>query len=171
MSQQPTQPPRRKRGAPTQGVNPDHTGNIGDMTFDNDRAYYHDGATSGGRAIAYLDDLPDLSKIDYIVESAHNLSGPGYTRGWYKIYKSGWAEIGGMANAIPGLNDTITVVLPFNMPIENRTVFLTPQRNDVGWATANLRSQAINNIQLKAGNAGSGMQAPHNTYFLVVGHL
>ena len=61
--------------------------------------------------------------IDYVVESQEPTSGNGYT--WYRLYKSGWVEQGGILqeDSIPaGSNSEQTLTLPIEMADTNYTV-------------------------------------------------
>jgi hypothetical protein len=50
--------------------------------------------------------------VDFIVQSARNLTGTGYTNGWYEIYKSGRIKQGGRTTS----NTSGTIVFPLPMP-------------------------------------------------------
>lgn len=69
------------------------TGAIGEITMDttNNTLRIHDGATVGGTALAKQN---DLDNADYIIESQSPNAENNYS--WYRKYKSGWIEQGGI---------------------------------------------------------------------------
>jgi hypothetical protein len=92
--------------------NNDFTGLPGEVTMDMESRTLrlHDGETVGGISLAKLEDIPefpDLSDIDYVVEST-----PKGSKNWYRKYKSGWVEIGGTTE---GGKSDYTINLPFRM--------------------------------------------------------
>ena len=66
-----------------------------------------------GKANIDLSNTP--ANIDYVIESQEPTAGNGYT--WYRKYKSGWVEQGGVSN---GLNAVVT--LPVEMADTNYTL-------------------------------------------------
>jgi hypothetical protein len=80
-----------KRGTTAQ--NDAYKGAAGELTADMDskQLRLHDGTTTGGSVIGG-------DGTDYVVEYATGLSGTNYTNGWYRKYKSGWVEQGGVYN-------------------------------------------------------------------------
>lgn len=83
-----------RRGSAAEHEN--FTGAIGEITMDttNNTLRVHDGVTAGGTALAKQSELPDLSGADYVVESQLPTAQNNYT--WYRKYKSGWVEQGGI---------------------------------------------------------------------------
>lgn len=77
-----------RRGTTVQ--NDAFTGAIGELTMDTDtkQLRLHDGATLGGVKI------PSDATADYVVEFQAPTAGNNYT--WYRKYKSGWVEQGGL---------------------------------------------------------------------------
>ena len=71
------------------------TGAIGEITMDttNKTLRVHDGSTLGGTVLAKQNEIPDLTNVDYVVESQLPSAQNGYS--WYRKYKSGWIEQGG----------------------------------------------------------------------------
>lgn len=80
--------PKRGDGA----VNDAYTGVPGEITVDMDAktVRVHDGETTGGIAMARVADVNG----DWVVESQLPTAENNYT--WYRKYKSGWVEMGGM---------------------------------------------------------------------------
>ena len=80
--------PKRGDGA----VNDAYTGVPGEITVDMDAktVRVHDGETTGGVAMARVTDTIG----DWVVESQLPTAENNYT--WYRKYKSGWVEMGGM---------------------------------------------------------------------------
>ena len=85
-----------RRGSATAHTN--FTGAIGEITMDttNKTLRVHDGETVGGIKLAKQSEIPDLTNIDYVVESQLPTAENNYT--WYRKYKSGWVEQGGVWN-------------------------------------------------------------------------
>ncbi|MBQ4070588.1 MAG: hypothetical protein IJD52_04440 [Alphaproteobacteria bacterium] len=89
------------------------TGKIGEVTMDTDNKTLrvHDGETVGGTALAKQSEIPDLTPYDYVIEWQTPTADNNYT--WYRKYKSGWVEQGGV---LGGLNNSrITIPLPVEM--------------------------------------------------------
>lgn len=86
-----------RRGSATAHTN--FTGAIGEITMDttNKTLRVHDGETPGGTVLAKKSEIPDLTNIDYIVESQLPTAENNYT--WYRKYKSGWVEQGGYVSS------------------------------------------------------------------------
>ena len=74
------------------------TGQIGEITMDTDSKSLriHDGETPGGTPMARRDEIPDLTPFDYVVEWQRPTAENNHT--WYRKYKSGWVEQGGISN-------------------------------------------------------------------------
>lgn len=77
-------------------ANDNFTGAIGEVTMDttNNTLRVHDGQTVGGTVLAKQDEIPDLSPYDYVIEWQMPTAENNYT--WYRKYKSGWVEQGGI---------------------------------------------------------------------------
>ncbi len=89
------------------------TGAIGELTMDttNKTIRVHDGTTAGGTVLAKQSEIPDLTNVDYVIETQLPTAENNYT--WYRKYKSGWVEQGGILNA--GGTSAVTVSLPITM--------------------------------------------------------
>lgn len=112
------------RGTTEQNNN--FTGATGAMTYDTDTKglRVHDGSTKGGV------EVPTAAMADYVIywDSAdatdHSHAKPGVStptnHGWYRYYKSGWVEQGGI---IANLTDKVArIVFPIIMADENYTI-------------------------------------------------
>lgn len=132
---------KRRRGTTAQ--NDAFTGAEGEIVVDTEKhtLRVHDGATLGGFEMARQADLndkaatsyvdtqllskanTDLSNVpdnyDYVVESQMPTADNGYT--WYRKYKSGWVEQGGIDSTGAG---TKTITLPIVMK-DNNYIILT----------------------------------------------
>lgn len=129
----------------------DFIGAIGEITMDTEQntLRIHDGKTPGGIPLARANDIPDISEIiskieemgdntstlpddiDYVTEYASGLTGTNYTNGWYRKYKSGWIEQGGLLNPNAGTTN-ITVPLIIEMADTNYSGTLTSLVNYSG---------------------------------------
>lgn len=104
-----------RRGSATDHAN--FTGAIGEITMDttNKTLRVHDGETAGGIKLAKQSEIPSEQTLpdnyDFVIESQIPTAENNYT--WYRKYKSGWVEQGGVINA--GGTSAITVVLPITM--------------------------------------------------------
>ena len=83
-----------KRGSGAE--NNAYVGMSGEVTVDTDAKTLrvHDGTTAGGVQIARIDDIPDVATADYVVAWQDPTEQNNYT--WYRKYKSGWVEQGGV---------------------------------------------------------------------------
>ena len=104
------------------GTAVEHTnfiGAIGEITMDttNKTLRVHDGETLGGTIIAKKSEIPDLTNADYVVETQLPTTENNYT--WYRKYKSGWIEMG-------GISSENTITFPVNFTNTNYTVICTP---------------------------------------------
>lgn len=118
-----------RRGSATAHTN--FTGAIGEITMDttNKTLRVHDGETPGGTILAKQSEIPtvpDLSTADYVVESQAPTSDNNYT--WYRKYKSGWVEQGGVIN--PTNSTGLVINLPVSMANSNYTCCISPAGND-----------------------------------------
>ena len=77
-------------------ANDNFIGAIGEVTMDttNNTLRVHDGETLGGTVLAKQDEIPDLSPFDYVIAWQNPTAENNYT--WYRKYKSGWVEQGGV---------------------------------------------------------------------------
>ncbi|MBQ8294105.1 MAG: hypothetical protein IJX89_01840 [Alphaproteobacteria bacterium] len=86
------------------------TGAAGELTVDTttNTVRVHDGLTPGGTPLARADSVPtDLSSADYVVAYQSSTAENNYS--WYRRYKSGWIEQGGISN-VAGIN----FLIPFS---------------------------------------------------------
>lgn len=115
----------------TTAQNEAFTGAEGVLTYDSDKKdiRIHDGTTAGGF------EIPSSSVMaDYVVywDSAdstdHSHAKPGVStptdNGWYRVYKSGWVEQGGIVPEPPEL-ELITVTIPVEMQDTSYGVWVT----------------------------------------------
>ncbi len=103
-----------RRGTTSEHTN--FTGAIGEITMDTDTKTIrvHDGTTVGGVPLARRDEIPATyqfpDNMDYVVEMQKPTAANNYA--WYRKYKSGWIEQGGIANTP---QQWISITLPHNM--------------------------------------------------------
>lgn len=107
------------------------TGQIGEITMDTDSKSLriHDGETPGGTPMARRDEIPDLTPFDYVVEWQMPTTENNHT--WYRKYKSGWVEMGGILT-FPTAGTSITTKT-INFPIEMANTNYTAQPTPI-WA-------------------------------------
>ena len=121
-----------RRGTSTEHEN--FTGAIGEITVDttNKTLRVHDGQTLGGTILAKQSEIPDLSAADYVIDWQLPSAENGYT--WYRRYKSGWIEQGGVYDI--GSDTTsangYTVSLPVTMANTHYTIMITSGGNNIG---------------------------------------
>ena len=97
----------------TAAENNNFTGAPGEITVDTttNTLRVHDGQTLGGTALARADSVTDMTGADYVIDWQSPTADNGYT--WYRKYKSGWVEQGGVVSTtVLGFN---TVTLPTEM--------------------------------------------------------
>ncbi|MBP5708000.1 MAG: hypothetical protein J6W79_03320 [Alphaproteobacteria bacterium] len=105
-----------RRGTATEHEN--FTGAVGEVTMDttNKTLRVHDGQTAGGIPLAKQSEIPDLTNADCVLETQLPTAENNYT--WYRKYKSGWVEQGGIVST-GRLNDgaasSQTVTFPITM--------------------------------------------------------
>ena len=97
------------------------TGAVGEITMDttNKTLRVHDGETAGGTILAKRSEIPEIANADYVVASQLPTSENNYT--WYRKYKSGWVEQGGIKKLISN-NSNYSQALPIEMSDTNYTV-------------------------------------------------
>lgn len=129
-----------RRGTSTEHEN--FTGAIGEITMDttNKTLRVHDGTTAGGTVLAKQSEIPDLSAADYVIESQLPTSDNNYI--WYRKYKSGWVEIGGVSgnftNTGSSTGSSKTITLPIEMADTKYQVCLSrTQDSSLGNGNAN----------------------------------
>ena len=99
-----------RRGTAAEHAN--FTGVIGEVTMDttNKTLRVHDGTTAGGTILAKQSEIPDIANADYVTEWQTPNSENDYV--WYRKYKSGWVEQGGIISG-NGTNQTITLPVEY----------------------------------------------------------
>lgn len=100
------------------------TGAVGEVTVDttNNTLRVHDGQTVGGTAMARADTVTDMTGTDYVIAWQMPTAANNYT--WYRKYKSGWVEQGGIAEG----TGPRMAALPIEMADTNYFVSITPHR-------------------------------------------
>lgn len=96
------------------------TGAPGEITVDttNNTLRVHDGQTTGGTTLARADAVTDMTGTDYVVAWQSPTADNNYT--WYRLYKSGWVEMGGkIGSSSIGF---ITVNMPIKMQDSNYSI-------------------------------------------------
>ncbi len=138
------------------------TGAVGELTMDTDTngLRIHDGSTVGGIPI------PTADTADYVVEWQVPTDLNNYT--WYRKYKSGWVEQG-------GINNTQTVNLIVPMADTNYHVFLTgtcsSANNNIyifGWRDLTTTSFTTEGNVVNS-SGGSGVANTASKYWAVYG--
>lgn len=106
----------------TTAQNDAYTGSAGELTMDttNKTLRVHDGETLGGTVLAKQSEIQDIANADYVVERQDPTAENGYT--WYRKYKSGWVEQGGVYNTNSGTSGVLTISLPITMLDTNYTI-------------------------------------------------
>ncbi len=109
-----------KRGNSTENDN--YTGVCGEITMDTDcnTIRVHDGSTLGGTTMARADSVTDMSGTDYVIAWQMPTAANNYT--WYRKYKSGWVEQGGVVGCNNGKN---YLSFPIKMQFTEYTTNLT----------------------------------------------
>ncbi len=110
------------------------TGADGEITMDttNKTLRVHDGQTTGGTPLARADEIPDLTAADYVVAWQMPTADNGNT--WYRKYRSGWVEMGGVFD-IGGdvtASNLYTVLFPLEMADTTYTMTASPAGNTAG---------------------------------------
>ena len=105
-----------KRGSSTD--NNEYIGKNGEITVDMDEKTLrvHDGQTAGGPTLARVSDIPEIASADYVVAWQNPTAENNYT--WYRKYKSGWVEQGGLftpKGTSTGGGTIATIALPIEM--------------------------------------------------------
>lgn len=124
----------------TAAENDAFTGAIGEVTMDttNKTLRVHDGTTVGGTILAKKSEIPEQQTLpnnyDFVIETQLPTSANNYT--WYRKYKSGWVEQGGII-AVSG--DNISVSFPLEMADTDYQVLtgVADRSGAQGWRYAN----------------------------------
>lgn len=90
----------------TTGENNNFTGAVGELTMDTSKKglRIHDGVTQGGI------EVPTAGTTDYVVEWQEPTADNSYT--WYRKYKSGWVEQGGINTSTTAALRVVTLAVP-----------------------------------------------------------
>ena len=108
--------------------------------------FYHDGI---GIKEYYPNDA-----LDYIIEKQNPNAGNGYT--WYRKYKSGWVEQGGLTTGT-GSSTYRTVTLPVTMADTNYSLYATPKEpTALALTSVYYGNKSTNQILLMASYNGGG---------------
>ena len=101
-----------------EAANDNFVGAIGEVTMDttNNTLRVHDGQTVGGTVLAKQDEIPDLSPYDYVIEWQMPTAENNYT--WYRKYKSGWVEQGGIWTGEMSCDIGKEVISTITLPIK-----------------------------------------------------
>lgn len=127
------------------------TGAQGEITVDttNNTLRVHDGFTPGGTSIARADQIPDMTSIDYVEQWQNPTEENNYT--WYRKYKSGWVEQGGI-ESVTGYAATTTsnITLPITMLDTNYVALATINHSGENVAVAcQVHKASQTNISLR----------------------
>lgn len=95
----------------TAAENDNFTGAIGEVTMDttNKTLRVHDGETLGGTVLAKQSEIQDIANADYVIEFQRPTAENNYT--WYRKYKSGWVEMGGIQTGSAGVSGSTEATL------------------------------------------------------------
>ena len=101
-----------RRGTAAEHTN--FTGAIGESTMDttNKTIRVHDGETPGGTILAKQSEVPEMGTADYVIQWQNPTAENNYT--WYRKYKSGWVEQGGITETSGG-STRKSIVFPIEM--------------------------------------------------------
>lgn len=180
---------KRRRGTTAQ--NDAFTGAEGEIVVDTEKhtLRVHDGETQGGFEMARQSDVgdkadttyvntqlalkadTDLSNIpsnyDYVIESQMPTAGNGYT--WYRKYKSGWVEQGGV---VSGTAENNPVSMPIEMSNTEYQVLAiadpTDSVNSWGWIVIVRNTKTTTGFSLGC-REGPGNVLPVRTHWQVSG--
>ena len=147
----------------TTAQNEAFTGAEGVLTYDSDKKdiRIHDGTTAGGF------EIPSAAMADYVIywdhadATDHSHAKPGVStptdHGWYRVYKSGWCEQGGIYN-----NSNLTYVVP--MADTNYVIFLQAK------GTSGRYAMNCQNITTTGASIQTEAQQWHNYSWQVSGY-
>lgn len=97
-------------------------------------------------------DFGNTLMIDYVVEKQDPNAGNNYT--WYRKYKSGWVEQGGITNAISvaGISGTnVDITLPITMADTNYNILTTRKDGGSGYAQTEENTNIISTSVIRIG--------------------
>ncbi len=150
MSSTPSRQIQIRRG--TAAEHAEFTGAPGEITVDTttNTIRVHDGATAGGFALAHQS---ELDAADYVIET--------YRAGekWYRKYKSGWVEQGGVTS-VGALESNVAQVKKVTLPVEMANITynataVAHNNSTFSRLVANLGPRATTNIQFGIRNIGT----------------
>lgn len=123
------------------------TGQIGEITMDTDakNIRIHDGETPGGTPMARRDEIPDLTPFDYVVEWQMPTTENNHT--WYRKYKSGWVEQGGIIDS-PGTTPEIQT-LPIEMRDDRYCLLYSVLFNNSNTVNSQIRNKTSSGFGIK----------------------
>ena len=123
------------------------TGQIGEITMDTDakNIRIHDGETPGGTPMARRDEIPDLTPFDYVVEWQMPTTENNHT--WYRKYKSGWVEQGGIIDS-PGTTPEIQT-LPIEMRDDRYCLLYSVLFNNANTVNSQIRNKTSSGFGIK----------------------
>lgn len=128
-----------------------YVGQNGEITVDteNKTLRVHDGETPGGVTMARMVDIPNVADADYVIEWQSPTAENNYT--WYRKYKSGWVEQGGI-ESVTGYAATTTsdITLPITMLDTNYVALSTINHSGENVAVAcQVHKASQTNISLR----------------------
>lgn len=152
------------------------TGAIGEITMDttNKTLRVHDGETAGGTALAKQSEIPDLTNVDYVIESQLPTAANNYT--WYRKYKSGWVEQGGIyqkaAFSLGSGSTTEISNIAFAITLSD-TPKIVSTADDMNFFNTHVISRTTSSIKIKISNQlpVSYTQAACNIFWSVCGKV
>ncbi len=121
-------------------------GGEGEVTMDTDvkTLRVHDGVTPGGVALARADSVTDMSGAEYVVAFQAPTAANGYT--WYRKYKSGWVEQGGILPCDSKTSETTIFIFPLKM-LAGYTYQTTALKNTGTWNNNNAGGIYVRDVQ------------------------
>lgn len=142
-----------RRGTSAEHAN--FTGAEGEVTYDTTAKTLrvHDGSTAGGTILAKKSEIPSPyvmpDNYDFVIESQVPTAENNYT--WYRKYKSGWVEQGGVSNSA-------SVTFPVEFSNTNYTINCVPEmiNANVGNISICYGSKAMSGIAIQIRWNGAG---------------
>lgn len=122
-----------------------------------------------GNVLADISDIrQQIDALDVVIESQLPTADNGYT--WYRKYKSGWVEQGGVSSVGPSTSDTIT--LPIEMSDTNYTLMSGLKRTtNSGSGHSSVGGTPVSTTQIKliGDYNDSGTGSMQGAYWQVIG--
>ena len=142
---------------------------IGEVTMDttNKTLRVHDGETVGGTVLAKKSEIPsDIMTADYVIETWRSADGSS----WYRKYKSGWVEQGGIdsfGNLSDGAAKNVTTTFMVDMLDTNYFVQVTPFSNSsYTRLMGNSGPRSISSVELGVRNIGGTTNQIYVNWFV-----